>query len=103
MELPQYMFHLLKKEGFLACIIVMPSVYPPGNERIYVVDALRGIAPIAPAAVIPFDPEDAWAQVPDFADFGTRHPSHISFACTHSLYPWGCCWARLKFSEYRWE
>lgn len=40
MELPQYMFHLLKKEGFLACIIVMPSVYPPGNERIYVVDAL---------------------------------------------------------------
>ena len=47
MELPQYMFHLLKKEGFLACIIVMPSVYPPGNERIYVVDALRGFAVMA--------------------------------------------------------
>ena len=41
------MFHLLKKEGFLACIIVMPSVYPPGNERIYVVDALRGFAVMA--------------------------------------------------------
>ena len=47
MELPQYMFHLLKKEGFLACIIVMPSVYPPGNERIYEVDALRGFAVMA--------------------------------------------------------
>ena len=41
------MFHLLKKEGFLACIIVMPSVYSPGNERIYVVDALRGFAVMA--------------------------------------------------------
>ena len=25
----------------------MPSVYPPGNERIYVVDALRGFAVMA--------------------------------------------------------
>ena len=47
MALLQCMFHLLKKEGFLACIIVMPSVYPPGNERIYVVDALRGFAVMA--------------------------------------------------------
>ena len=43
------------------------TVYPARTAR-EVVDALRGIAPIAPAAVIPFDPEDAWAQVPDFAD-----------------------------------
>ena len=49
------MFHLLKKEGFLACIIVMPSVYPPGNERIYVVDALRGFAVMA-IMLLPFLP-----------------------------------------------
>ena len=43
------------------------AVYPAHTAR-EVVDALKGISPLAPAAVIPFDPEDAWAQVPDFAD-----------------------------------
>ena len=28
----------------------------------------EGIRPLSPAAAIPFDPEDAWQQVPDFAD-----------------------------------
>ena len=43
------------------------AVYPAHTAR-EVVDALRGISPLAPAAVVPFDPADAWAQVPDFAD-----------------------------------
>ena len=32
------------------------------------VEALKGTRPLSPAAAIPFDPEDAWQQVPDFAD-----------------------------------
>ena len=43
------------------------AVYPAHTAR-EVVDALRGISPLAPAAVVPFDPADAWAQVPDFSD-----------------------------------
>ena len=53
-------------EAAEACADSM-AVYPAHTAR-EVVDALRGISPLAPAAVVPFDPADAWAQVPDFAD-----------------------------------
>ena len=53
-------------EAAEACADSM-AVYPAHTAR-EVVDALRGIYPLAPAAVVPFDPADAWAQVPDFAD-----------------------------------
>ena len=43
------------------------QVYPAATAR-QVVDALRGIQPISPTAPVPFDPADAWNQVPDFAD-----------------------------------
>ena len=43
------------------------QVYPAATAR-QVVDALRGIQPISPTAPVPFDPADAWSQVPDFAD-----------------------------------
>ena len=43
------------------------TVYPAHTAR-EVVDDLRGISPLSPAAAVPFDPEEAWAQVPDFAD-----------------------------------
>ena len=36
--------------------------------RCQVVAALRGIRPLTAAAAVPFDPAEAWAQVPDFAD-----------------------------------
>lgn len=51
-------------EAAEACADSM-AVYPAHTAR-EVVDALRGISPLAPAAVVPFDPADAWAQVPDF-------------------------------------
>ena len=53
-------------EAAEACADSM-AVYPAHTAR-EVVDALRGISPLAPAAVVPFDPADAWAQVPDFSD-----------------------------------
>ena len=43
------------------------TVYPAHTAR-EVVEALKGTRPLSPAAAIPFDPEDAWQQVPDFAD-----------------------------------
>ena len=43
------------------------TVYPARTAR-EVVDALRGVRPLSPAAAVPFDPADAWTQVPDFAD-----------------------------------
>ena len=43
------------------------QVYPAATAR-QVVDALRGIQPILPTMPVPFDPADAWSQVPDFAD-----------------------------------
>ena len=43
------------------------QVYPASTAR-QVVDALRGIQPILPTMPVPFDPADAWSQVPDFAD-----------------------------------
>ena len=52
--------------GVLACADTM-TVYPAHTAR-EVVEALKGIRPLSPAAAIPFDPEDAWQQVPDFAD-----------------------------------
>ena len=33
-----------------------------------VVDALRGLVPLSPAAPIPFDPASGWNAAPDFAD-----------------------------------
>ena len=53
-------------EAAEACADSMAG-YPAHTAR-EVVDALRGISTLAPAAVVPFDPADAWAQVPDFAD-----------------------------------
>ena len=53
-------------EAAEACADTM-TVYPAHTAR-EVVEALKGIRPLSPAAVIPFDPEDAWQQVPDFAD-----------------------------------
>ena len=49
-----------------ACADTM-TVYPAHTAR-EVVEALKGSRPRSPAAGIPFDPEDAWQQVPDFAD-----------------------------------
>ena len=43
------------------------AVYPAHTAR-EVVDALKGISSLSPAAAVPFDPAEAWAQVPDFAD-----------------------------------
>ena len=43
------------------------AVYPAHTAR-EVVDALKGISSLAPAAAVPCDPAEAWAQVPDFAD-----------------------------------
>ena len=43
------------------------QVYPAATAR-QVVDALRGVQPILPTMPVPFDPADAWSQVPDFAD-----------------------------------
>ena len=53
-------------EAAEACADTM-TVYPAHTAR-EVVEALKGIRPLSPAAAIPFDPEDAWRQVPDFAD-----------------------------------
>ena len=53
-------------EAAEACADSM-AVYPAHTAR-EVVEALKGIRPLSPAAAIPFDPEDAWQQVPDFAD-----------------------------------
>lgn len=53
-------------EAAEACADTM-TVYPAHTAR-EVVEALKGIRPLSPAAAIPFDPEDAWQQVPDFAD-----------------------------------
>lgn len=52
-------------EAAEACADTM-TVYPAHTAR-EVVEALKGIRPLSPAAAIPFDPEDAWQQVPDFA------------------------------------
>ncbi len=43
------------------------TVYPAHTAK-EVVDALQGTAPLAAATVAPFDPNDAWNHVPDFAD-----------------------------------
>ena len=51
-------------EAAEACADTM-TVYPAHTAR-EVVEALKGIRPLSPAAAIPF--EDAWQQVPDFAD-----------------------------------
>ena len=53
-------------EAAEACADTM-TVYPAHTAR-EVVEALKGTRPLSPAAAIPFDPEDAWQQVPDFAD-----------------------------------
>ena len=53
-------------EAAEACADTM-TVYPAHTAR-EVVEALKGIRPLSPAAAISFDPEDAWQQVPDFAD-----------------------------------
>ena len=53
-------------EAVEACADSM-AVYPAHTAR-EVVDALRGIRPLTAAAAVPFDPAEAWAQVPDFAD-----------------------------------
>ena len=53
-------------EAAEACADSM-AVYPAHTAR-EVVDALRGIYPLAPVGCCPFDPADAWAQVPDFSD-----------------------------------
>ena len=53
-------------EAAEACADTM-TVYPAHTAR-EVVEALKGIRPLSPAAAVPFDPEDAWQQVPDFAD-----------------------------------
>ena len=53
-------------EAAEACADSM-AVYPAHTAR-EVVDALRGIRPLTAAAAVPFDPAEAWAQVPDFAD-----------------------------------
>ena len=43
------------------------QVYPARTAR-EVVDALRGLVPLSPAASIPFDPASGWNAAPDFAD-----------------------------------
>lgn len=43
------------------------TVYPARTAR-EVVDALRGIRPLSAAVAAPFDPAQAWDQIPDFAD-----------------------------------
>lgn len=43
------------------------TVYPAHTAR-EVVDALRGIRPLPAAVAAPFDPAQAWDQIPDFAD-----------------------------------
>lgn len=43
------------------------QVYPARTVR-EVVDALRGLVPLSPAAPIPFDPASGWNAAPDFAD-----------------------------------
>ena len=43
------------------------QVYPARTAR-EVVDALRGLVPLSPAAPIPFDPASGWNAAPDFAD-----------------------------------
>ena len=43
------------------------QVYPARTAR-EVVDALRGLVPLSPAAPIPFDPASGWSAAPDFAD-----------------------------------
>lgn len=43
------------------------QVYPAHTAR-EVVDALRGLVPLSPAAPIPFDPASGWNAAPDFAD-----------------------------------
>ena len=53
-------------EAAEACADSM-AVYPAHTAR-EVVDALRGIRPLTAAAAVPFNPAEAWAQVPDFAD-----------------------------------
>ena len=53
-------------EAAEACADTM-TVYPAHTAR-EVVEALKGIRSLSPAAAVPFDPEDAWQQVPDFAD-----------------------------------
>lgn len=45
-------------EAAEACADTM-TVYPAHTAR-EVVEALKGIRPLSPAAAIPFDPEDAW-------------------------------------------
>ena len=49
-------------EAAEACADSM-AVYPAHTAR-EVVDALRGIRPLTAAAAVPFDPAEAWAQVP---------------------------------------
>ena len=43
------------------------KVYPARTAR-EVVDALRGLSPIAPTVSIPFDPAESWNNAPDLAD-----------------------------------
>ena len=43
------------------------KVYPARTAR-EVVDALRGLSPIAPTVPIPFDPAESWNNAPDLAD-----------------------------------
>lgn len=44
------------------------AVYPAHTAR-EVVDALKGISSLSPAAAVPFDPAEAWAQVPDLRTY----------------------------------
>ena len=79
-------------EAAEACADSM-AVYPAHTAR-EVVDALRGISPLAPAAVVPFDPADAWAQVPDF--FGRDGPVAGAAGYGH------CCRRRTQcFAHWR--
>ena len=45
-----------------------------------VVDALRGLSPIAPTVPIPFDPAESWNNAPDLADVMGQPLYIVTFA-----------------------
>ena len=56
------------------------QVYPARTAR-EVVDALRGLVPLSPAAPIPFDPASGWNAAPDFADVMGQPLARRACAC----------------------